>query len=184
MVGAMGGGDAGIAAISAAQAASCHSQLRYSRTREQEADRIGLSTMMQAGLDPNGMARMFERMQQAYRFTRTPPEFLLTHPLSESRISDARQQALRLRRAAPRRLTGLRDDAHAGHRPLCRVTPGSGRQFERRRCATTPTPVARYGLALACLARRSRSCAGARRCAVFRRSPSKHSATSRATPSC
>ena len=36
------------------------------------------------------MARMFERMQQAYRFTRRPPEFLLTHPLSESRISDAK----------------------------------------------------------------------------------------------
>jgi beta-barrel assembly-enhancing protease len=93
MIGAVGGTDAGIAAISAAQAAAQQSQLRYSRTREQEADRIGLRTLQRAGYDPNGMARMFERMQRAYRFSRRPPEFLLTHPLSESRVADARQLA-------------------------------------------------------------------------------------------
>ncbi|MEM7219469.1 MAG: M48 family metalloprotease [Pseudomonadota bacterium] len=89
-IGALGGGDAGLAALSASQAASMNSQLRYSRGREQEADRVGLNTLISAGFDPNGMARMFDRMRQAYRFTRTPPEFLLTHPLSDSRISDAR----------------------------------------------------------------------------------------------
>lgn len=93
MIGVVGGGDAGLAAISASQAAAQSSQLRYSRTREQEADRIGLNTMFKAGMDPNGMARMFERMQRAYRFSARPPEFLLTHPLSESRISDAKLQA-------------------------------------------------------------------------------------------
>ncbi|MEZ5559613.1 MAG: M48 family metalloprotease [Pseudomonadales bacterium] len=92
-IGVMGGGDAGIAAMSAAQAASQSSQLRYSRTREQEADRIGLNTLVRAGLDPNGMSRMFERMQRAYRYSSRPPEFLLTHPLSESRVADARLQA-------------------------------------------------------------------------------------------
>ena len=35
---------------------------------------------------------MFERMQRAYRFTRRPPEFS-THPLSETRIADAKNQA-------------------------------------------------------------------------------------------
>ena len=40
------------------------------------------------------MSRMFERMQSAYRFTSRPPEFLLTHPLSETRISDARNRRL------------------------------------------------------------------------------------------
>ncbi len=93
MIGVVGGGDAGLAAISASQAAAQSSQLRYSRTREQEADRIGLNTMVKAGMDPNGMGRMFERMQRAYRFSARPPEFLLTHPLSESRISDAKLQA-------------------------------------------------------------------------------------------
>jgi predicted Zn-dependent protease len=49
--------------------------------------------MVNAGLDPNGQSRMYERMQRAYRFTRRPPEFLLTHPLSETRISDSKNNA-------------------------------------------------------------------------------------------
>ncbi len=99
IVGAAGGGDAAIAALSTAQAAGQAKQLRFSRDREQEADRIGLNTLVRANLDPTAMSRMFERMQRAYRFTRRPPEFLLTHPLSETRIADARNQAL----DAPRR---------------------------------------------------------------------------------
>ncbi len=94
MIGAMGGGDAGIAAISSVQAIAQANQLRYSRGREQEADRIGLNTLVRADLDPQGMGRMFERMQRAYRYTRKPPEFLLTHPLSETRIADVKSQTL------------------------------------------------------------------------------------------
>ena len=95
LIGVAGGGDAAIAAISTAQAASLQSQLRFSRGREQEADRVGMNTLVRADLDPYGMSRMFERMQRNYRFTRKPPEFLLTHPLSETRIADARNQALK-----------------------------------------------------------------------------------------
>jgi predicted Zn-dependent protease len=93
LVGAAGGSEAGMAALSAAQAAGQSNQLRFSRERESEADRVGLNTMQRANLDPQAMSRMFERMQNAYRFTTRPPEFLLTHPLSETRISDARNQA-------------------------------------------------------------------------------------------
>lgn len=100
LVGVAGGGDAGLAAISGVQAAAQSNALRYSRGREQEADRIGLNTMVRANLDPAGMSRMFERMHRSYRFTRTPPEFLLTHPLTESRISDARSQAMGLPKKA------------------------------------------------------------------------------------
>lgn len=92
-IGAAAGGDAGLAAISATQATAQANALRYSRVREQEADRIGMRTLVAAGLDPDGMARMFERMQRAHRHSRRPPEFLLTHPLSDTRISDARNQA-------------------------------------------------------------------------------------------
>ena len=65
LIGAAGGTDAARATISLAQAASQGNQLRYSREREIEADRIGLATMVNAGLDPNGASRMFERMQRA-----------------------------------------------------------------------------------------------------------------------
>ncbi len=68
-------------------------QLQFSREREAEADRIGINTLAAADLDPAAMAKMFEQMQRAYRFSRRPPEFLLTHPVTEARISDARNQA-------------------------------------------------------------------------------------------
>lgn len=149
MIGAVGGGDAGMAAVSAAQAAAQSNQLRYSRTREQEADRIGLNTMVRAGLDPEGMSRMFERMQQAYRFTRRPPEFLLTHPLSESRIADARQQV----QAVPRgeyddsldyQLMRARTRVHYAASPQAAV-----KHFEKEVHDHPDSPAARYGLALA-----------------------------------
>lgn len=94
-IAAAGGSDAGMAAAASTQALMADRGLRFSRSREQEADRIGLNTLANAGLDPQGMARMFERMQRAYRFDDRPPEFLLTHPLTETRIADAKNQAER-----------------------------------------------------------------------------------------
>ena len=93
LMAASGDADAGLATMVGTQAASVQGQLRYSRSREQEADRIGINTLVRADLDPHGMERMFARMQRAYRFRETMPEFLLTHPVTESRIADARNQA-------------------------------------------------------------------------------------------
>ncbi len=149
MIGAAGGGDAGLAAISTAQAAAQARALRYSRTRETEADRIGLNTMVQAGLDPNGMSRMFERMQRAYRYTRKPPEFLLTHPLSETRIADARTQA----QQRPARAYALSTDyqmmraramVHYADSPQAAV-----KRFEKANRDDPDNPITEYGLALA-----------------------------------
>ncbi len=95
VIGAAGGGEAGLAAAASTQALIADQGLRFSRAREQEADRIGLNTLVAAGMDPDGMARMFERMRRAYRFVEKPPEFLLTHPLTDTRISDAKNQAER-----------------------------------------------------------------------------------------
>ena len=90
---AAGSGDAGVAAITTTQAAAQSNQLRFSRAHEQEADRIGIQNLARAGYDPNGAANMFSVMQSLTRGSRRPPEFLLTHPLTESRISDARNRA-------------------------------------------------------------------------------------------
>ncbi|MFT5603824.1 MAG: putative Zn-dependent protease [Paracoccaceae bacterium] len=88
------GSDAGIAAIATGQAAAMQSQLRFSREHEQEADRIGMQTLSKAGMDPNGIPSMFEIMNRRLRFnSNRPPEFLLTHPLTESRISDSANRA-------------------------------------------------------------------------------------------
>jgi len=87
------GGDAGLAAMTASQAAAVDNTLRFSRQNEQEADRHGLETLYRAGMDPASAAGMFDRMLAATRYTgHRPPEFLLTHPLTEKRVSDMRSR--------------------------------------------------------------------------------------------
>jgi len=89
-----GGGDAGIAALSATQAAMIENQLRFSRSNEQEADRIGIQNLAKAGIDPDAMADMFQSMLASQRLSgNETPEFLMTHPVTESRVSDARSRA-------------------------------------------------------------------------------------------
>jgi predicted Zn-dependent protease len=92
---ATAGGNTGMAALSATQAAAQDSALRYSRGNEQEADRIGMQTMVDADMDPHAAPVMFERMLQATRYSdgEQIPEFLRSHPLSESRIADTRNRA-------------------------------------------------------------------------------------------
>ena len=64
--------------------------LRYSRLFEKEADRVGFANLIKAGYNPKAMGEMFENMNDLRRLSgEAPPEFLLTHPLSSSRISDA-----------------------------------------------------------------------------------------------
>ncbi|EIK44863.1 Peptidase family M48 family [Cellvibrio sp. BR] len=90
--------DAGVAAIMGTQAAAQQASLAFSRQNEQEADRIGMQTMIQAGLDPHAAADMFEEMVRANRLNRRPPEYLLTHPVSETRVADARNRAMQYAR--------------------------------------------------------------------------------------
>lgn len=91
---ASGGGDAGLALITATQAAALESNLRYSRQNEQEADRIGMSVLQQSGYDPSAMADMFESMLSATRYVGyQAPEYLRTHPLTENRVNDALARA-------------------------------------------------------------------------------------------
>ena len=90
------GTDAGMAAMTTAQGLAQDAQLRYSRANEAEADRVGLRTLYNAGMDPYAAPQMFERMYAATRYSQSGriPEFLRTHPLSEKRISDTRARAM------------------------------------------------------------------------------------------
>ena len=64
--------------------------LRYSRAFEREADRFGFQNCVSSGYDPYAMGEMFENMAALRRFYGDNiPEFLLTHPVSSSRVSDA-----------------------------------------------------------------------------------------------
>ncbi|MFC3095632.1 M48 family peptidase [Alteromonas sediminis] len=81
---------AGMAAIQATQAASAQFQINYTRSNEQEADRIGIAMLARAGFDPKGAATFFSKLVEASRLVSKPPQRLLSHPLSENRVADAR----------------------------------------------------------------------------------------------
>ncbi|SVD38579.1 uncharacterized protein METZ01_LOCUS391433, partial [marine metagenome] len=88
-----GEGDAGLAALSLSQGLAQTQQLSYSRTREAEADRIGITTMINADIDPRAMAYIFERLDRLTRYSGDLiPEFLRTHPVTRLRIADAYNQ--------------------------------------------------------------------------------------------
>ena len=95
LLAATAGTDAGLAAMTATQAALQDEQLRYSRANEAEADRVGLRILYDAGMDPYAAPAMFERMLAATRYSSSNriPEFMRTHPLSEKRIADTRNRA-------------------------------------------------------------------------------------------
>ena len=90
-----GGTQAGVAAAQVLQARQIENRLRFSRKNEQEADRVGILTLVEKGIDPRAMPQMFGRISRASRYTQRPPEFLLTHPVTQSRISDSSNRAER-----------------------------------------------------------------------------------------
>ncbi|GAA6135268.1 M48 family metalloprotease [Oceaniserpentilla sp. 4NH20-0058] len=81
--------EAGFAGLMTSQAAATQWSLSYSRDWEREADRLGMHTLISAKIDPHGMPDMFKQMFDAHKYSERPPEFLLTHPVTENRISDA-----------------------------------------------------------------------------------------------
>lgn len=146
---AAGAGDAGIAAIASTQAAAIQAQRSFSRQNEQEADRIGLLNLQRAGYDPRNMPSMFERLMRQYRYTRVPPEFLLTHPVNESRVADTRNRAEQF-------AGNGRSDSLLYQLMRARVqlhyenTPGLATKRFRTQLDENPRlDAARYGLALA-----------------------------------
>jgi predicted Zn-dependent protease len=85
---------AGQAAIVAIQAGSVQFQIDFTREHEAEADRVGMQTLAGADFDPRSMPAFFEQLQQSTRFYgQNVPEFLRTHPVTASRISDTRGRA-------------------------------------------------------------------------------------------
>lgn len=72
----------GIMAVVAENAQQIHS-LSYSRKFEQEADEQGVRILMANDIDPNGMIRLFEQLENENKFS--IPKILSTHPLTQER---------------------------------------------------------------------------------------------------
>ncbi|MBB1471472.1 M48 family metallopeptidase [Luteimonas sp. MC1782] len=91
-------GEAAMAAVASAQGLALQRQIDYTRSNESEADRLGMRTLARSGYDTAAMARMFERMQALSRTNQGGererlPDYLRTHPVTTTRISEARQLA-------------------------------------------------------------------------------------------
>ncbi len=86
-------GQAGAAALAAAQAGALQYQIDFTRANEKEADRVGIQTLARSDYDPHSMASFFERLQTATRYYSRPPEYLSTHPVTVNRIADSRSRA-------------------------------------------------------------------------------------------
>lgn len=145
-----GGGEAGFAAISATQAAAISDQLKYSRLHEQEADRIGIQNLAKAGMNPEAMAQMFQHLLvlTRYRTDLKDFDFLLTHPVTDSRVSDAMNLAKQFPKSKDR-------DSFQFHLMKARVymaysknAQSAENHFRQQLGSTKYESAARYGLAL------------------------------------
>ena len=94
-LGMAGEDNAAQALIFGSQAAAIQNQLRYSRLHEKEADRIGMNILINAGYPPIATVDIFKEMLNSKRlYGNDTPEFLLTHPITEKRISDAKNRII------------------------------------------------------------------------------------------
>jgi predicted Zn-dependent protease len=118
--------------------------LKYSRSHESEADKMGLFMMAVAGYDPEEAVRFWERMSRATGRSGTP-EFLSTHPNHGTRISDLKRwmkQALPLyersrHKTRPKPLPLSGTAVRGGARPL---TPRAAAAAPGCRTARTRPP--------------------------------------------
>jgi beta-barrel assembly-enhancing protease len=90
-----GSPDAIEGAILAGQSAMIQHQINYTRASEFEADRIGISTMSEAGYDPLGIASFFDYMgHEGPEPSRVNAvQFLIDHPIFSDRVAEARDRA-------------------------------------------------------------------------------------------
>ena len=94
-------GDASQAALVTGLGLLQQRQIDYTRDNEAEADRVGIRTLANGGFAPEAMAEFFETLQAVVRVNQGDersrvPGYLQTHPVTLSRISEARERAAKL----------------------------------------------------------------------------------------
>jgi beta-barrel assembly-enhancing protease len=78
---------------------------KFSRDDEREADKAGIEEMVRAGINPNGMASMFEKLLAERQSRPSSLEtWFATHPMEEERIQNARNEAAKINPAIIRTL--------------------------------------------------------------------------------
>ena len=171
--------DAVQAAMAAAVGLSAQRQINYTRANEAEADRVGMQLLARSHFDPRGMADFFAKLQSRMRtneasaFGDEAPDYLRSHPMTVSRVTEARERAERLRTQPsysgtfasdnPMLPGGLRVEAGTGSGPtglfdyarerlrvLSALTPATAiQEYAAIRRARALTDAEQYGLAVA-----------------------------------
>jgi len=94
ILGAQVDANAGAAAIAGIQGLALQRQINFTRHNEEEADRIGIATLADAGYDPFAMPGFFGRLSKSSHTSESnAPEFLRTHPVNPNRIADSLARA-------------------------------------------------------------------------------------------
>ena len=111
--------DAAQAAIVSAMGLIQQRQINYTRANEHEADRLGIQTLARSHYDPDAMAGFFQTMLTRSRsnsasFYDDRPDYLMTHPVTTTRISEAKSRAKQIA-AAP---AGYASDTIVSDNPL------------------------------------------------------------------
>jgi predicted Zn-dependent protease len=151
---ATGSSDATMAGVTAAQGAAMQQQINFTRSNENEADRVGMSFLAAAGFDPYGMPDFFETMGRRNAITagsrNALPEILQSHPVTTNRIAESRSRAAQFK--------DTRQTAETVSYTLTRerlrvlATPPEDnirRYYADRRAQQDQTPGEQYGEALA-----------------------------------
>lgn len=155
-------------------------QIDYTRSNESEADRIGIQTLSRSHYDTGAMAGFFGTLNSRSRANRAgyygeTPGYLMTHPVTTTRISEAKALAEKMARAPARysasdigsdnpllpggfRIgssiagggTGQFDFARERLRVLSADSPSDAiREYDRMAKAKPLSDAQRYGLAVA-----------------------------------
>jgi len=85
--------------------------LPFSRSHESEADLIGLDLMARAGFNPQESVSLWQNMAQSGL---SPPEFMSTHPSSDTRIKQLRERI-------PQVLPAYQQAVNNGQRANCKL---------------------------------------------------------------
>jgi predicted Zn-dependent protease len=102
---------------------------RFSREAELEADNVGFDNVLRAGISPQGIATMFQKLMEERRTRPSAVEgWFATHPLEEDRLARIQARIAQIPAADLARLT--RDSQNY-------------QSFKRRLTALPPSPVRR-----------------------------------------
>jgi predicted Zn-dependent protease len=105
----------------------------YSRSAEREADDVAVPLLVAAGIDPNGLVTFFKKLlEERESRPSTVEQWFSTHPLTEDRIAEVRNEIRQIPPATLRNLT-VNTDQYEDMKARLRRYPAPPAQFRQSR---------------------------------------------------